>query len=233
MSNDPNNLPIPAPADDGYGDALDADRVIQGVIIKCVDGHWSDRDGVAFPPDTKMLAISTAICLQCWKDGQPVETIVKQPNQPLPDIGALNAKIPETEWELGLNNAPKPPWELCFVVHLVDPTDASIYTYINSTFGARIAFDRLKSKVNTMRQLRGELVVPLVKLDSKPMKTKWGTKQRPDFKIVDWRQLGGGGGGNISGGGGGPKQITSGSEALPKVEEPSKDEEFNDEIPHL
>ena len=137
-----------------------------------------------------MLAMSTAICLQCWKDGQPIDTIIKQPNKPLPDVDALNAKIPESEWEPGLDEKPRPPWQKEFIVYLVNPTDASIYTFINSTMGAQIAFDRLKSKVVLMRQMRGANVVPIVKLDSQAMKTKFGQKIRPEFTILEWRQLG-------------------------------------------
>ncbi len=40
-----------------------------------------------------------------------------------------------------------------------------------------------------MRRLRGTSVVPVVELRAKPMKTQFGTKQRPFFKIVDWRDL--------------------------------------------
>ena len=43
------NLPIPI-IDDGFGDSADSDRIIQGSIVRCVDGHWSDRDGISFPP---------------------------------------------------------------------------------------------------------------------------------------------------------------------------------------
>jgi hypothetical protein len=189
MSNQANNLPIQA--DDGFGDALDADRVIQGSIIKCVDGHWSDREGVPFPAETKMLAMSTAICLQHWKDGQPVDTIIKRPGQSLPDVDELNGKIPKKEWELGLDKKPRPPWERQFVVYLVREDDASIFTFINSTKGAEIAFDRLKSKVTLKRQLSGaNNILPVVQLDNRPMKTDYGQKLRPEFTVVEWRQLG-------------------------------------------
>jgi hypothetical protein len=40
-----------------------------------------------------------------------------------------------------------------------------------------------------MRKLRGEHVVPVVELSAKPMKTQFGTKQRPHFNITDWRNL--------------------------------------------
>ena len=231
MSTDANNLPIHM-ADDGFGDALDADRVIQGTILKCVDGHWSDREGVAFPPETKMLAMSTAICLQCWKDGQPIDTIIKQPNKPLPDIDALNAKIPESEWEPGLDEKPRPPWQKEFIVYLVNPTDASIYTFINSTMGAQIAFDRLKSKVVLMRQMRGANVVPIVKLDSRAMKTKFGQKMRPEFTILEWRQLGSAEGKDANPAGSIEHQGQKKPNIGRPVEEVSYDERFKDEVPY-
>jgi hypothetical protein len=86
MSNDQTNLPIPL-ADDGFNDSAgDEQRVIQGSILRCVDGHWTGNDGVAFPPETKLLALATAMALQHWKDKLPIETIVKKPGQPLPDL---------------------------------------------------------------------------------------------------------------------------------------------------
>lgn len=186
------NLPIPV-IHDGFGDSASSDRVIQGSIVRCVDGHWSDRDGIAFPAEIKMLALATAIALQRWKDQVPIETIIKTPGQPLPDLEELNAKIPNAEWEPGLNDEPRPPWVRQHIVYLLNPVDAAFFTFINGTVGAAIAVDRLKNKVVWMRQLRGSNVVPLVKLDSKPMKTKFGQKMRPEFTIVDWRRLGGGG----------------------------------------
>ena len=67
-------------------------RVIQGVILKCVDGRWEDKDGLT-PPNT-LLAMGTARCVQCWKDQQPVDTIVETADEALPDVDDLNAKIP-------------------------------------------------------------------------------------------------------------------------------------------
>jgi hypothetical protein len=34
------------------------DRVIQGEALRCVDGHWSLRDGTVIPPETLLLAIA-------------------------------------------------------------------------------------------------------------------------------------------------------------------------------
>jgi hypothetical protein len=129
--------------------------------------------------------------VQRWQDQLPVETIVKLPGVPLPDVDELNAKIPENEWEEGLDGSPRPPWVKQHVVYLLNPHDASLFTFINSTTGAMIAVERLKDKVRWMRALRGEKVMPFIKLDAKPMPTKFGMKQRPEFTILEWRDLGG------------------------------------------
>ena len=193
MSNDTNQANLPV-VGDGFNDSVgdDEQRIIQGSIIRCVDGEWTDGDGVAFPPETKLLVLATAMALQHWKNKLPVETILKKPGQPLPDLDELNKKIPKKEWELGLDKTPRPPWGRQHIVYLLNPHDAGLFTFINGTVGAAIATDRLRNKVVWMRQLRGANVHPLVKLDTKPMKTKFGgLKQRPEFTILEWRQLGG------------------------------------------
>ena len=188
MSNEQTNL-IPV-TDDGFNDSAgDEQRLIQGSILRCVDGHWADGDGVAFPPETKLLALATAMALQHWKDKLPIETILKKPGEPLPDLDELNAKIPKKQWELGLDKKPRPPWVRQHIVYLLNPADAGLFTFINSTVGASIAVDRLKTKVQWMRALRGANVVPVVQLDSKPMKTKLGQKLRPEFIIVEWQPI--------------------------------------------
>ena len=90
------------------------------------------------------------------------------------------------------------------------------FTYLNSTFGARIAVEQLKEKVITMRALRGAKVVPVVRLTHRPMKTFVGMKHRPEFEIVDWRQLGGDGGGNALGGPQAPQLTGPESKPEPK-----------------
>lgn len=174
-------------AGDGFDDGgNDGDRLIQGVIAACIDGVWSARDELELP--SKLIVLATKRAVQHWKDRNPIETIT---TLPLPDVGELNAAIPEEDWEPGIDDKPRPPWQLQHVVYLLDPKTASIFTYLNSTAGAAIAVRELKDKVKMMRALRGANVVPVVELSAKPMKTRFGVKQRPFFKIADWRDLGG------------------------------------------
>jgi hypothetical protein len=187
MNAETKNLPTTVSND--FGDeAGDGDRLIQGTKAGCVDGVWTASDGSDLPSEP--IVISTTTALQQWEDGLPVTTIKKEAGKPLPDVDELNAKIPKKRWQPGLDGAPRPPWERVEVVYLLDPRDASIFTFISSTAGARIAVRRLRDKVLLMRRLRGDAVVPIVKLDSRPMKTKFGQKIRPEFTILDWRTLG-------------------------------------------
>lgn len=222
-TNKAENLPA---VSDGWDDTEADDRIIQGTLARCVDGHWTDKDGGALPK--QLLALTTVTVLQHWQNQKPIETILKRPGKPLPDVDALNAKIPQNEWEAGIDGNPRPPWQKQYIVYLLDPSSAAKFTYANGTTGARIAVENLKDQVKWMRALRGNNVTPLVELATKPMKTKFGQKLRPEFKIVRWVELG------------------QAVEAAPRiehkpneyaearmkrVEEPSIEEKLNDGIP--
>src|SRR5262245_47068500 len=95
---------------DGF-DASNADqRIIQGTLVRCTDGNWTDRDGLAMS-GVRLLALATTSVVQLWQTQRPVETIIKQPDKPLPDVDALNAQIPQNEWESGVDGKPRPPWQ--------------------------------------------------------------------------------------------------------------------------
>ncbi len=202
---------------DGEDDS--GDRIIKGTILRCVDGQWSCNDE-SDPPE-KLIALSTALALQHWEDGNPVETIVRTPDKPLPDLDTLNAQIPQEQWEAGIDGKPRPPWVRQHVVYLLDPTDGSLFTYINSTVGAAIAVKNLKERVKMMQALRGLGVVPVVTLGTRPMTTKFGRKIRPEFTVEKWVQLGGNGGGTL--------QLTHGSE-LKTTTEPTLQEQTGDRV---
>jgi hypothetical protein len=159
-------------------------------FLKCVDGRWSAKDGTELTPSTLLMCVGTDTAIQRFVDGKP-ETIY---DKPLPNPDDLNAAIPQDTWEEGLDGNPRPPWAKIFIAFFVNPADAAAYVFSNSTFGARLAVGRLADRVQTMRALRGANVVPIVKLSSTLMPTKFGQKARPEFVVVEWRDLGGGGG---------------------------------------
>jgi hypothetical protein len=161
------------------------DRLIQGVLCKWNAEHgWIDRDGIVLPE--LVLVAGIAKVIQRFQNRVCTNTIY----EPLPDLDELNSQVPEAEWELDLTGKKRPPYALHHVVYLVNPVDASVYTYIGGSMGAAAAVDRLESRISMMRTMRGASVSPLVELREAPFKTRYCMKSRPEFVIRDWRDLG-------------------------------------------
>jgi hypothetical protein len=106
-----NNLIIehePSPIeDDGFHGSSSSDRLLKGMFVNWTDtAHWLDRDKLTPPSPLLVFAINTA--LQMWKGGK-VDVLT---DKPLPDPDALNATIPQSEWELGIDGKSRPPCSL-------------------------------------------------------------------------------------------------------------------------
>src|SRR5256885_12734854 len=82
----------PQADDDNFGAPATDNRVIQGTLLRCTDGRWSDRDKLEVPP--KLLALTTFTIVQRWRDQKPEETIDGRVSS-LPDVAELNAAIPK------------------------------------------------------------------------------------------------------------------------------------------
>jgi hypothetical protein len=174
--------------DDGFGHSLQfSDRLIKGLHGRWTDSKgWHDRDDLPIPCPLLVVGVTTA--LQRWKDKVPKVITEK----PLPDPATLNASIPISEWEIGLDGKPRPPWALVFVVYMVNIQSGQTYTALNSTTGWRMAYEALAEAVTVKRMLHGGArMLPLVDLQSRPFKTQFGLRTRPHLQIVDWRSAGG------------------------------------------
>jgi hypothetical protein len=185
-SNEKENLPA-LPEDDGFVPVAPSQgQIIVGTFLRFTDGSWTEM-GIPVPSGLKLLVIAVNEVLQRWADERVVDMVTEKP---LPNVDDLNAQIPESEWEKDLNGNPRPPWVHTYVAYLLHEQTAEKYTYANSTTGARICVETLQDRVAWMRKLRGSNVVPEVELTSRPMTTRFGIKQRPEFKIVGWKKLG-------------------------------------------
>jgi len=184
------NALTPYEDDDGFGQSVQSsNRLIKGLLAGWTDAKgWHDRDGPSIPSPLLVVGVTTA--LQRWKNKVVVELITAKP---LPDPAVLNQSIPISEWEIGLDGKPRPPWALVFVVYMVDTQSGQIYTALNSTTGWRIAYGALCEAVTVKRMLHGGArLLPVVDLQSRPFKTAYGMRSRPHLQIVDWKSTGGG-----------------------------------------
>ena len=235
---------VPVLIDNGFGDESDNDRLLQGTRLICIDGEWTfAKDETEVPADKQFLILSTAEGQQHWEDGQLVEERIKKPDKPLVEtVDELNAKIPKETWEEG-RNGPRSPWTYVYAAYLIDSSDGSIYTHLNSTDGAKIATRQLQRAVRWKRaMLGGRKVLPIVTLGEQLVSRQF-KKMGPNFIIVDWRDLGPGLPEQ-----GAPRQLEDRTEKETKketekelndpvedigrpVEEPSYSEILDDEIP--
>jgi hypothetical protein len=227
---------LPPQSNDGFDGDDDSDRLLQGTRLVCIDGEWT-KDDAKIPADKQYLVLGVAEGLQHWQGGELLKEVIKRDDEKLPDIEQLNAKIPQADWDDGVNG-PRPPWTHVFAVYLLDPADGSVCTHINSTNGAMVATRALRSAVRWKRaMLGGRKVSPIVLLGKRLVSRqykKWG----PHFAIVDWRDFG-----PLPVTQSAPRQIESHieKEATPlndpvadigrPVEEPPYSEILNDEIP--
>jgi hypothetical protein len=111
-----------------------SERLIHGVQVKCTDGRWFSED-VADMNGVRLLALATTTAIQRWHEQEATfETLTTDTCESLPDVDELNAAIPQSEWGIGLDGQPRPPWQMVFVVFLLDPADASLYSFVCPNF---------------------------------------------------------------------------------------------------
>jgi hypothetical protein len=172
-------------------DAEQSNRVIQGTRLTFGnDFIWMTSDDEEFPVDRELVVVETHRCLQKWVDRKVVGTIPVAADQKWPDVDKLNAQCPKSEWQDGPSGQPQGPWARTRIAYLVDLTTMEKFTYASGTVGADIAVRELRDRIRMMRRFRGDAVYPVVTLDDTFMATRFGGRQRPDFKIVRWIKLG-------------------------------------------
>jgi hypothetical protein len=148
--------------------------------LKFVDGRLT-ADGIPEPAGTEYLVPRMEqVGRMFHKNGGPPETC--EPDQ----IDELNSRIPESDWPIGLDDNPEPPFKVFEDIYLVDLRTGASFIFSNCTMGIKIAAEKLASQVQNMRRIRGANVLPVVTISSALMKTRRGQKARPAFDVVRW-----------------------------------------------
>ena len=164
-----------------------ANRLIQGQLVKFTnEATWITRDGEELSGTLELIAFNVIRVVQKWADGQPIETHVLQPGEKFPNLEELNANVPQNEWRVGPDGKPHGPWQAQYLVYLLNPDTAERFTYATGTIGGGIAVHDLVDRVSSMRKIRGEQVYAVVSPSAAPMKTRYGTRPRPQFVIKRW-----------------------------------------------
>jgi hypothetical protein len=175
-------------------DRPEGSGIIQGILAKFTNqATWVTRDEEELSADLELVAVDVARVVQKWQEQKPVETRILAPHEKVPDVEQMNEETPREEWTKD-QNGERGPWQAQHILYLLDLTTMDKYTYPTGTAGGRIAIRELHDKIMWMRRLRGSNVYAVVLLSNTFMRTRFGGRQRPHFKIVRWVRLGGEGG---------------------------------------
>jgi hypothetical protein len=187
MSND-HDVTQYIPANDGWGDAANeaSARTIRGKLLKFADWRWmTGKEAEPVENGTRLVALATVALWQRWAEGKPVQEIVRQPGQKLPEREDLGYDD-ESQWEEGPSGEPQDPWRNTRLVYLVDKQTAEAYTFSTSSWGGRGAVIDLGDQIARMRTVHPD-ATPVVELRAAEFPTKWGKKSKPVFKVVGWK----------------------------------------------
>ncbi|CUU15689.1 hypothetical protein ACT4MK_32070 [Bradyrhizobium barranii] len=173
--------------DDGWNSPIDdegAGRQIQGTLLRFDDKQWfAGKEKAAIPNGSCYIALSIRTGWKRWENGKVVDFVTEidghYPNRH--ELGYTD----ESKWECGPDDKPTDPLQNSREVLLIDPHTCTAYTFCTASAGGRSAVDDLKNAVRNARRLRPG-VVPLLSLEWQVMRTKYGMRSKPYFKIVDW-----------------------------------------------
>jgi hypothetical protein len=162
-------------------------RIIRGTLLKFRNGNWSrGKEGTNLNEGTRLVALDTAAAWVKWSDGKPIEYRLRQPGHRLPDRDDLGDGD-KRYWGTGGDGKPIDPWQNTRFVYFVDLATGEEYTFSTSTWGGRSAISDLADQIQRERYSRPG-VVPVVELRAAQMLTKFGTKSKPFFKVINWRR---------------------------------------------
>ena len=195
-------------------------NLIVGKMVKfTIDGKYKADKADTLPDYTTLVAMGVTTAWVKWQDGKPVEHRITQPGEVHPDRHDLPDQD-EAMWEHGLKGEPADPWRDTRYLRLIDPRTGQDFTFVTDTVGGRKAVGELKSQINNIR-FAYPGAVPLVQLCSTMMKTAFGLKPRPEFKVIGWRNNGNA-----------PVQLMRGPPRKPPEQKLSEIEPpFNDQVP--
>jgi len=180
---------------DGFDFADDAgNSIIRGVKIPFTNNaeYLAGSGGeVIKSPPREFIAVEHLRALQKWPtdEGPPLETRVLEPDEYFPDIEVLNSQAPQSEWRTVFGQK-KGPWEKVHALYLLEQESMAAFTFITGTVGGFRAVRELTEAIKRARMLGNPYLFPVVNLTHTFMPTQYGGRERPQFKVVRWIEIG-------------------------------------------
>jgi hypothetical protein len=180
------SVAIPQQFDDGFGVVVPetGNSMVRGKIMRFKDDQFLVDKTEIVEMGTELVVTSLITAWVKWIDSKPVEHRVTASGEQHPYRSALPDNDPG-EWPDGLDGKPADVWRDSRYLHLVDDKSAAQYTFTSSTAGGLIAISELVDQIALYRRVHPR-AVPVITLAMAEMKTKFGLRNRPSFKVVNW-----------------------------------------------
>jgi hypothetical protein len=176
-----------------YEDGFDVSEpttgsLVKGKMVKFRDDAWLINGEEHMPEDHVQFSVLSMLTLWTKWEGekkQPIHVITRsgQAHPAREDMGDLD----EALWPKGLDGGKSDPWQDSRNVTLLHADSAQVYTYLTASVGGRIAVSELKNAIMLRRRARPGCY-PIVELTTAQMKTRFGDRLRPAFRIVGWHE---------------------------------------------
>jgi hypothetical protein len=178
------------PVDDGFAvSEKPANIMIVGQMIKFDSGIYKVNKTETLPPDIELVATHVTTAWVKWWGKRPVEHHITELGQQHLDRNDLPDQN-KAEWEIGLDGQAVDPWKDTRYLGLIDPLTGADYTFVTDSIGGRRGISDLKSQIRNVRYAHPD-AVPLVKLRTTTMKTRFGPRPRPLLEVSGWRRKNG------------------------------------------
>jgi hypothetical protein len=159
---------------------------IRGTLLTFADRQYLAGVGqfkTEVPLGTRFIVLETRAGWRRWEGGKIVE-FVTEINGHYPQRAQLG-HTDERAWAPGPGGRPSDCWQDAREALLLREIDLSEYTLAIATGGGRASLDALARSMQNANLLRpGQF--PLIELAWRPMNTAFGTKSKPDLRIVGW-----------------------------------------------
>jgi hypothetical protein len=173
-----------------YDDGFDVSEpttggLVKGKLLKFRDESFLIGGNEHMPENvTQLIVVSMTTLWTRWAgEGKPPTHLITRSGQSHPRRDELPDQD-EALWPKGLDGKAD-PWADTRHVTMIHDTSAQVYTFTTSTHGGRIAVSELKDAIALRRRVRPGSC-PVVELTTAPMKTRFGERLRPAFKVVGW-----------------------------------------------
>jgi hypothetical protein len=173
-------------AKDSIDDALGMLSAVRGMEIKyTTEKDWTQGyDGESAGEVGDLVFVEAAEGWRFLLKSHPMEFLLREPGKPRPP--RPDTHTDKNSWTV-YNDEARDPWNYVGILHFISIATGTTYNYIVSTVGGKRARDELFEQIRSMRQMAPG-ALPIVRLGSTSMKTGYGTRQRPMFKIAGWQK---------------------------------------------